>query len=126
MELRPDFQKVYDEAVEKYFITASFGVKDAVMFAIERCAALADRPRVQLTDDEIDELWNTNWNIKMVGRHEMSRIIIAAYDAKQKEPIEVPFDYEQWSKGGWQAYLGDDPQDAICTKYLHSYTMRKI
>ena len=99
MELRPEYQEILDLVTNSPLRWTG----GSLCRAVQLCQELADRPRVQLTDDEIDVLWDAKWITKNVGRHEMSRIIIAAYDTKQLPPVEVPFDYEQWSKGSCQA-----------------------
>jgi hypothetical protein len=47
-----------------------------------------------------------------------------AFIAKQSEPDTVPFDYEKWSKGGWQA-IDSKGEDAYLIKPQENYTMRK-
>ena len=122
MELRPEYQEILELVTNSPLRWTGGGLYRAVQL----CQELADRPRVSLTDDEIDVLWNdTAW----AARYSFVRHIMLAYDAKQKEPIEVPFDYEPWSKGSWQA-----SELSECGKYWvtvnlirpgFKYTMRK-
>ena len=58
---------------------------------VMRCLQIADRPRVQLTDEEIDRIWNEKRSVASIAsiadvRVMFARAIIAAYDLKQAEP----------------------------------------
>ena len=55
---------------------------------------------------------------------EFARKIEMASFSKQLQPAEVPFDYEQWSNGGWQAYLTGIAVTGLVPGA--KYTMRKI
>jgi len=87
MKLRKEYQEVVDDnASDDRTIAAS------VFHAVAACQAIADRPRKQLSDEEIVALHKRTFPIagpdfqKILSIH---RAVIAAYDALQLEPEKV-------------------------------------
>lgn len=124
-ELRPEYQKIIDDLDS---------CDHDLVVAVKRCQSLADRPPRMLTDDEAREVWESVWS----GRFDTERAnnsvevvskIIARFIAKQSTLDTVPFDYEKWSAGGWDAITHtSDGKEVVCPVLGrgYEYTMRKI
>jgi len=87
MNLKPKYQKIFDDVCHDYSTPISGTrntLKDALKAALETAQALAYKPPKELTDAEIQQTWD-----RSDCRHvlPLSRAIIAAHIAKQREPV---------------------------------------
>jgi hypothetical protein len=79
----------------------------AMQVAIE-CQSLADRPPKMLSDDEVQNIFHmlpggVDGFLREYGYLKFADMLQHAFIAKQSEPDTVPFDYEKWNAGNWQA-----------------------
>lgn len=98
--MKPEYEKICSDIdTELASERLSLSARAAVRMAVTKCEALAAKPR-KLTVHELNELEYVYSNGQtMYG-------VVAKLDeirARPPEPETVPFDYEKWSKGGWQA-----------------------
>ena len=100
MKLKPEYQAIVDDIYSRVKNNLGFALIDTISSAVERCQALADRPPLMLTDDEIERIADSDiW-----GRQtDLCRLIEAAHIKKQSTPETVPFDFTTWQEGGWVA-----------------------
>lgn len=99
MELKPEYLSILNRHTAA---NAPFGMSP-IERAVRDCQALADRPPVMLTDEEI----SVEWQKTTGGFYIAIRNILDAYTKKQSAPDVVPFNYEQWQQGGWVALDAD-------------------
>ena len=95
-------RKEYQEIVNSAKIGSALG--DSIAEEVARqCQALADRPKKQLTNEEIQEVL-----IKSpCYSFDAMRKVCAAYDAKQKKPEKVRIRIVRDTTGRVSAHLGN-------------------
>jgi len=77
--MKKEYQKIVDEELLSYESSKIMAHKIA-----ERCEALADKPPVMLTDEEIRLALDSRIELDYVGSAEQ---VVLAYIAKQKQPV---------------------------------------
>ena len=122
MKLRSEYQNIVDEV---WKVTGPLTMLEIIELTASKCQALADRPPVMLTDAEVLKITQAVYCTSAIQDGSFARAIEAAHIAKQKEPEVIPFDYREWSKGGWQA-IGDQGQKIDSLLPKEEYTMRRI
>lgn len=111
--MKPEYQQIVDS------YCAEHGNYQALRVTVEnvaaRCEALANKPVLQLTDEEIDAAYGEKMS---VGGLSAIRRVIVAHIAKQSE--EIPFDQKKLDEGGWEVKLhykdGFNGGESIVTK----------
>ena len=88
MNLKPEYQKIIDAAL----LDGRYNLKDTARLVAIECQALADKPPIGLTDDEILMAFDPNFDTSIVsGSNRILRLraVIAAHIKKQKSPTTV-------------------------------------
>jgi len=104
--MKAEYARIVKDVLDLYQIHA-FGIRSgyeatahkAVISAIERCEAIANKPVRELTNKEIYEV--CGWKLSADNLAAIRRVI-AAHIAKQSEPDEIPFDQKKLDEGGWE------------------------
>jgi hypothetical protein len=81
-------------------------ISECEQLADQRIAEIENRPQVTLRPEKLIDLFsNFGGNRGYTGTAlvGVQEAILAAQKPKP-EPVDVPFDFERWSRGGWQAY----------------------
>jgi len=124
MKLRPEYADIASAASHLHVHPLN-DYRTQIVYAVEKCQELADRPTRMLTDVEVLKITQAVYCTSAIQDGSFARAIEAAHIAKQKEPEVIPFDYREWSKGGWQA-IGDQGQKIDSLLPKEEYTMRRI
>jgi hypothetical protein len=134
-QLKPKYWTIFKEALDRIHVN-KHDIQHALSIAIQACQALADqaladKPVVELTDAEIAKVWDGMGGRFLCdfGYLQFARAIEDAAIAKQSEPKEAPFDYNEWRKGGWQAgywFSAKEWCEVTVIDPEKTYTMRRI
>ena len=110
----------YEAIAKKYGNMTHVNSHDLMRCAILDCAELANKPQVRLSVARLKSIYVVAFGSNGEGFSAIQEEILAA----QREPVEVPFDFEKWQEGGWQIFGRDGKEVHInCTG--DTYTMRR-
>ena len=131
--MSPEYQVIADRLVRMLNIVSPTlnNVLENEIANCERLASKPTKPTKPISDERCREIWETVWNGRFDSEIckdsvEVVRKIIAGYESAQHEPVEVPFDFEKWNNGGWQAMLCGKDVSFVVPVALHvTYTMRR-
>lgn len=128
-ELKPEYEAIRAEIVALWRNDAIHSESEYRLLT-EKCQVLADRPPKMLSDDEVQNIFHmlpggVDGFLREYGYLKFADMLQHAFIAKQSEPDTVPFDYEKWSKGGWQA-IDESGIEAPALYHGNKYTMRKL
>jgi len=126
--LPKEWEAIVDNAMHVFNTSNGCTARDAVEFAIQRCYELHTRPRKQLTRSQIERAFVPPSHTHGISDYEFDSIlrVLAAYDALQTEVEEIPFDYEKWKTGEWDAYYAGGKVEYINRASIKDLTMRKV
>jgi hypothetical protein len=137
--MKPEYEVIYDREVKEFCLHTSYvtvygrPISTYIRGLISECEQLADqrikeienRSQVTLRPEKLIDLFsNFGGNLGYTGTAlvGVQDAILAAQKPKP-EPVDVPFDFERWNRGGWQAMLnGHIPVYFI--EANREYTMR--
>lgn len=120
-DMKPEYQKIVDDVNEQMQL-CKIPPPIALAEVAARIAALPDRPRVPLTDEQKRDVLATEYN-----KHEPTIVfskrmynawqksidaVLAAHDNRPYVSEDVPFDLKKYAEGGWESgwefmYMGN-------------------
>jgi hypothetical protein len=123
----------YEQIFNRHGGVGSTVPMDRLRSAIEECEALAtfaNKPQVRLSAQRLIDTWESVDDLLEPSMLRVQEAILAAQpNAPKPEPVDVPFDYEKWTTGEWQAYLSSDKNKyGFPVKWIEpyvNYTMRR-
>jgi len=107
--LRPEYQAIVQDSLNEYLSTLGIINSDVARLVASKCQHLADNPLKQLTEEELEKLWEADMSMNV---YDTIQLIIAAHIAKQAEPEPLSSEESElqlirfFAKYGWPRPAG--------------------